>query len=131
MHVSPLLSTCAQLDSDPLGCTTCEETEEDHDAVNMTVSENPEPNDLVNIEDVSRKTTIGEILNIVSRRIHYLGFPKMDLNMGLLQPISQWPGPRQLHPLTCAAWHGSKTCSHALQTARSWPRALHWSPREH
>ena len=85
MHVSPLLSTCAQLDSDPLGCTTCEETEEDHDAVNMTVSENPEPNDLVNIEDVSRKTTIGEILNIVTKRIHYLGFPKMDLNMGLLQ----------------------------------------------
>ena len=52
-----------------------------------------EPNDLVHIEDVSRKTTIGEILNIVSRRIHYLGFPKMDLNMGLLQPISQWPVP--------------------------------------
>ena len=91
MHVSPLLSTCAQLDSDPLGCTTCEETEEDHDAVNMTVSENPEPNDLVNIEDVSRKTTIGEILNIVTKRIHYLGFPKMDLNMGLLQPTSQLP----------------------------------------
>ena len=88
---NPLLSTCAQLDSDPLGCTTCEETEEDHDAVNMTVSENPEPNDIVNIEDVSRKTTIGEILNIVTKRIHYLGFPKMDLNMGLLHPTSQLP----------------------------------------
>ena len=40
-----------------------------HDTVNMTVSEDPEPNDLVHIEDVSRKTTIGEILNIVMKRI--------------------------------------------------------------
>ena len=89
--VSPVPFTCAQLDNDPQFCPPCEEAEEDPDTVNMTACENIEPNDLVHIEDVSRKTTIGEILNIVTKRIHYLGFPKMDLNMGLLHPTSQLP----------------------------------------
>ena len=50
----------------------CEEAEEDPDTVNMAACENIEPNDLVHIEDISRKTTIAEILNIVSKRIHEL-----------------------------------------------------------
>ena len=87
--VSPVPSSCAQLDNDPLFCPPCEEAEEDPDTVNMAACENIEPNDLVHIEDISRKTTIAEILNIVSKRIHYLGFPKMDLTMGLLQPTSE------------------------------------------
>ena len=98
-----------------------------HDTVNMTVSEDPEPNDLVHIEDVSRKTTIGEILNIVTKRIHYLGFPKMDLNMGLLQPTSQLPAaedgdlstslPQDESPHKVPSTHASTqncSCSHSV-----------------
>ena len=55
----------------------------------MAASENSEADDLVHIEDVSRKTTIGGILKIAANRLHFLGFPKMNLKMGLLQRTSK------------------------------------------
>lgn len=57
----------------------------------MAASENSEPDDLVHIEDVSRKTTIGGILKIAANRLHFLGFPKMNLKIGLLQRTSKEP----------------------------------------
>ena len=57
----------------------------------MAASENAVHDDLVHIKDVSRKTTIAEILNIAAKRINFLGFPKLDLKMGLMQHTSQEP----------------------------------------
>ena len=60
---------------------------ETNEAANMAApaAEDQETDELVHIEDVSRKTTIREILKIAADRLHYLGFPKRDLKMGFLQ----------------------------------------------
>eukprot|EP00964_Phaeocystis_antarctica_P148352 scaffold115180_cov121-Phaeocystis_antarctica.AAC.1 len=68
----------------PTICPPCEEPVETNEAANMAAAGDQETDDLVHIEDVSRKTTIGEILKIAADGLHYLGFPKMDLKMVLL-----------------------------------------------
>ncbi len=85
--------TCDQLDEDPTICPPCEEHVETNEAANMAApaAEDQETDELVHIEDVSRKTTIREILKIAADRLHYLGFPKMDLKMGFLQQTSKEP----------------------------------------
>ena len=45
----------------------------------------PETNDIILIEDISRKTTVAQILNFAAKRVQVLGFPKMVLKMGYLQ----------------------------------------------
>ena len=63
----------------------CENDEEDNEAVNMTASDNYMPKDIIHIEVISRKTTIAQILKFAAKRIHLLGFPRMDLKMGFMQ----------------------------------------------
>ena len=41
----------------------CENDEEDYEAVNTTASDNYMPKDIIQIEDISRETTISQILN--------------------------------------------------------------------
>ena len=41
--------------------------------------------DIIQIEDISRETTISQILDFAAKRIKCLGFPSMDLKMGFMQ----------------------------------------------
>ena len=64
----------------------CENDEEDNEAVISTISDNYMPQNIILIEDISRETTISQILNFAAKRIKSLGFPSMDLKMGYMQP---------------------------------------------
>ena len=43
------------------------------------------PKNIIQIEDISRETTISQILNFAAKRIKSLRFPSMDLKMGFMQ----------------------------------------------
>ena len=64
----------------------CENDEEDNEAVISTISDNYMPQNIILIEDISRETTIAQILNFAAKKIKSLGFPSMDLKMGYMQP---------------------------------------------
>ena len=85
MNVLVLGIVAEQIVDHPTICPPCEEPVETNEAANMAAAGDQETDDLVHIEDVSRKTTIRDILKIAADRLHYLGFPKMDLKMGFLQ----------------------------------------------
>ena len=46
----------------------------------------PEQNDIILIEDISRTTTIEQILKFAAKKVQVLGFPTMVLKMGYMQP---------------------------------------------
>ena len=64
----------------------CEDDEEDNEALISTISQNYVPKNIIQIEDISRETTIAQILNFAAKKIKSLGFPSMDLKMGYMQP---------------------------------------------
>ena len=47
----------------------CEDDEEDNEAHISTISENYVPKNIIQIEDISRDTTIGQILNFAAKKI--------------------------------------------------------------
>ena len=84
MFINPLSHTCAQLDDDPLSCMPCENDEEDNEAVISTISDNYMPKNIIQVEDISRKSPAVDIQN-QKVELHGYHFVK--------------------HPPTMVAWH--------------------------
>ena len=75
----------------------CEDDEEDIEALISTISENYVPKNIIQIEDISRDTTIAQILKFAAKKIKSLGFPSMDLKMGFMQPSLVDASPNDNH----------------------------------
>ena len=89
-----------KVDQDPSSCSPCPSNDGEDAACEGTDQSSFEET-LVQIEDVSRNTTVHSILNIVGLRLSRLGFTEMTLRMAYISPTSSEPqaaiNPCQVH----------------------------------
>ena len=88
-------------DQDPSSCSPCPSNNLGEDAICEGTDQSSFEETLVQIEDVSRNTTVQSILNIVALRLSRLGFTEMTLRMAYISPTSSKPqatiNPCQVH----------------------------------
>jgi hypothetical protein len=104
---------CWKADKDPSSCSPCP-SNDGEDATCEGTDQCSFEETLVQIEDVSRNTTVQSILNIVGLRLSRLGFTEMTLRMAYISPTSSEPqapiNPCQVHVYSTQLGRGFAPC---------------------